>query len=331
MAEPITFAIDISHHQDKKLSLAQARADGCELCLMKAGEGGSMVDPDFASNLAEAREAGQIVAAYWFIRANATPAQHMALIRATVPKDVALVPDVETAADGSKPTLAHARAVLDAMRAEYHVPLGYIPLWYWRDVWGRPSLAGWPPLWSSRYPDNVVGTLADEWADVPASYWDGYGGLGVGLLQFTSSARIAGYQPLDASAFRGTRAQLAAALSGTTTPTSEEDDDMSFGTPATAGTNEHVDLAVVGCSRLRIHTSFGHVVHVRAILFYKDTGTNPKGDGTGGGYGGEFRTPKEHWDWQPNRPGPIAIPSGATTCTVLYDADHPFYVSAAAQ
>lgn len=217
MSMAITFGLDISHHQDLSLDLRRARADGCEFVFIKAGEGGSMVDDEFAPNLAEARAAGQLPVAYWFIRSNATAAAHVALMRRVVPLDVPVIPDVETAADGSKPSLAHARACLDAIRAAgYRVPLSYIPLWYWRDVWSRPSLAGWPPLWSSRYPDMVVGTLADEWADVPASYWTGYGGLDVAVLQFTSSARIAGYQPLDANAFRGTRAELAALLGGQT-------------------------------------------------------------------------------------------------------------------
>jgi GH25 family lysozyme M1 (1,4-beta-N-acetylmuramidase) len=217
MAQPITFAIDVSHHQPLSLDLAQTRRDGCELALLKAGEGGSYVDPFFASNLAEARAGGQLTGAYWFVRSNATPAQHVALMRATVPKDVAVIPDVETAADGSKPSYTHAMNVLNAIRAEgWRVPVGYVPLWYWRDVWGRPTLTGWPDLWSSRYPDNQVGTLADEWADVPESYWTGYGGREVALLQFTSSARIAGYAPLDASAFRGTRDQLAALFGQTT-------------------------------------------------------------------------------------------------------------------
>lgn len=118
--------------------------------------------------------------------------------------------------------------------------------------------------------------------------------------------------------------------SNPTSSTTPQEDDMAFGTPAPAGTNEHVDLGVAGCKQLRIHTSFGHVVHVRAVLFYGDTGVDPNGTGEGGGYDGEFRTPKARWDWAPNRPGPIAIPTGSTSCTVLYDADHSFYVSAAA-
>ncbi|RSN26487.1 hypothetical protein DMC63_01230 [Streptomyces sp. WAC 05977] len=212
MADPITFVIDISHHQDKSLNLAQTRRDGCELCLMKAGEGSSFVDPDFASNLVEARAAGQLVGAYWYQRGNVSAAAHVAKIKQVVPKDVPVVLDVEHGSGG----VALTREIIRLLTAEgYRTPLLYIPRWYWQQL-GSPSLAGLPPLWSSRYPDNRVGTLASEWADVPTHFWDGYGGLPVALLQFTSSARIAGYAPLDASAFRGTRAQLAALLGGQT-------------------------------------------------------------------------------------------------------------------
>ncbi|MFD8496351.1 glycoside hydrolase family 25 protein [Amycolatopsis sp. NPDC059657] len=213
MTDPVTFIIDISHHQPLSLDLAQCRRDGCEACFIKAGEGGSYVDPLFAANLAEARAAGMLTAAYWFIRSNASPAAHVAKIRATVPLDVPIIPDVEKAVDGSWPTKAHTDAVIAAIiAAGYRVPIDYIPLWFWRDYWRSPSLAGGRPLWSSRYPDNVVGLLNSEWAQVPASYWNGYGGQPVAILQFTSSARIAGYAPLDASAYRGTREELAALL-----------------------------------------------------------------------------------------------------------------------
>jgi GH25 family lysozyme M1 (1,4-beta-N-acetylmuramidase) len=207
----VTFGLDISHHQDKNLSLAAARRDGCEFVVIKAGEGNSFVDPDFASNLAEARAAGMIALAYWYQRSSANAAQHVTKIAQVVPRDVPIIPDVEANSGG----VGLTRDLVAQLRsAGYRVPLLYLPLWYWRDHLGSPSLAGLPPLWSSRYPDNVVGLLAAEWAAVPASYWNGYGGLDVALLQFTSSARIAGYQPLDASAFRGSRDQLAAFLGG---------------------------------------------------------------------------------------------------------------------
>jgi hypothetical protein len=113
-------------------------------------------------------------------------------------------------------------------------------------------------------------------------------------------------------------------------PQREEDDDMGFGRPCPAGTNQHADIAVAGCTALRLHCSFNQFVNVRAVLFYADT---PKGSaeaaGVGGGYDGEFRTPRQTWRWDQNRPGPLEIPEHATSCTVLYDAQHEFFLSAA--
>lgn len=204
----VTFGLDISHHQDLGLDLAAARRDGIEFVFIKATEGASYQDPEFNINLAEARAAGQLVAAYHYVRDSAWIANQVLNIQRTVPRDVPVILDVEDGSGGIEMT--HG-LVVALGRAGYRVPLLYLPRWYWQSL-GRPSLAGLPPLWSSRYPDNTVGSLADEWADVPASYWDGYGGLSVAVLQFTSSSRVAGHQPLDANAYRGTRQQLAQLL-----------------------------------------------------------------------------------------------------------------------
>jgi lysozyme len=204
----VTFGLDISHHQDAALDLARARSEGIEFVILKATEGADWNDPEFAANLNEARAAGLLVAAYHYQRSNVTAAAQVANVRDSVPLDVPVVLDVETNSGG----VALTRDLVAGLRAAgYSVPLTYIPRWYWNEI-GSPSLAGLPPLWSSRYPDNIIGTLSDEWADVPAHYWDGYGGLDVAVLQFTSSVRIAGHQPIDANAFRGTRAELAALL-----------------------------------------------------------------------------------------------------------------------
>ncbi|HYQ62703.1 glycoside hydrolase family 25 protein [Actinophytocola sp.] len=208
MATPITFGLDLSHHQDAGLDLAQCKRDGIGFVFLKSSEGASFVDAEFAANLAEARAAGLLVAAYHYVRSNASAAAQVANVARAVPRDVPVIPDIEANSGG----VPLAREFIDRLRAAgYRVPLTYIPRWYWQQL-GSPSLAGLPPLWSSRYPDNVVGSLADEWADVPAGYWAGYGGLDVAVLQFTSSVRIAGHAPLDANAFRGTPGQLAALL-----------------------------------------------------------------------------------------------------------------------
>ena len=91
----VTFGLDISHHQDLGLDLAAARRDGIEFVFIKATEGATFVDPEFSANVAEARAAGQLVAAYHYVRANATAADQCANIDRTIPRDVPVILDVE--------------------------------------------------------------------------------------------------------------------------------------------------------------------------------------------------------------------------------------------
>ncbi|ATY13790.1 hypothetical protein CU254_27675 [Amycolatopsis sp. AA4] len=119
------------------------------------------------------------------------------------------------------------------------------------------------------------------------------------LLQFTSTARIADYQLLDAPA-----APIPTSQRRTTCPCSANGPVQE---PAS------IDMPTVGCTKLRIHTRFGNTFSVRAVLFSGDTGTNPDGTGVGVGCDGEFRIPAQPWPWEPNRPGPLDIPPGATT------------------
>ncbi len=149
-------------------------------------------------------------AAYHYVRSNASAGAQVAKVASVVPKNVPVIPDVEE----NSGTIGLTREFVAKLRAAgFVVPLLYLPQWYWKKI-GSPSLAGLPPLWSSRYPDNIAGTIGDEFADVPASHWQGYGGLPVALLQFTSSAIGSWKGKVDANAYRGTRAQLASLLAG---------------------------------------------------------------------------------------------------------------------
>lgn len=205
----VLFGLDVSHHQGSSLDFAAFRREGIEYVILKATEGSGFVDSQFSNNLVKARAAGLLVAAYHYVRSNVTPAAQVANVKRVVPPDVPVIPDVEA---NSGTVMPHTTDFVGQLRANgFRVPAVYIPRWYWNQL-GNPVMAGFglPPLWSSRYPDNVVGSLGDEYADVPAHYWNGYGGLDVVLLQFTSSARVAGRSPLDGNAFLGTREELAA-------------------------------------------------------------------------------------------------------------------------
>lgn len=216
----VTFGLDISHHQNASLNLRRCKEEsGLEFVILKCSEGADFIDSAFKPRLAEAESADMLTAAYHYIRSNATAAAQVANVAKIVPRGMAVIPDIEANSGG----VALAKDfVARLLAAGYKVPLTYLPRWYWQQI-GSPSLVGLPSLWSSRYPDNVADSLAKEYAAVPRTYWDGYGGLGVKLLQFTSSLRIPSYTGLlDANAFLGTRNELAVLFGG------EEEEDMSM-------------------------------------------------------------------------------------------------------
>ena len=201
--------IDISHHQGS-FDVERAAREGIDFFIFKATEGSGFTDSRFAENVAKARKTGKPFAAYHYQRSGVSAAAQVAHISRVVPRDIPVIPDVEAGSGNVSLT----RDIVARLRAAgYSVPLLYLPRWYWQQI-GSPSLAGLPPLWSSRYPDNVVGDIRDEYADVPPHFWDGYGGLRVAVLQFTSSARVAGRAPIDGNAYRGSFAELRALLTG---------------------------------------------------------------------------------------------------------------------
>jgi len=225
----VLFGLDASHHQGM-LDFARFRQEsGIEFVFLKATEGSTFVDAEFAANLRRAQAAGQLTAAYHYQRSNASAADQVANIRRVVPTGVPVILDIEA----NSGNVALTFDIVARLRAiGYRIPLTYIPRWYWQQI-GSPSLVGLPPLWSSRYPDNIAGSPVNEYAGVPASYWAGYGGLSVAVLQFTSSGRLPGYSGnLDLNAYQGTRAGLSALLFGTpvpvTTTITEEDGVKTF-------------------------------------------------------------------------------------------------------
>jgi hypothetical protein len=109
----------------------------------------------------------------------------------------------------SRPTIGQARACVARLRVLYprHPVGGYVPNWYWQQI-GRPDLTFTDYLWASHYVETT-GSPAQIYATVPRSFWAGYGGSAVHLLQFTDKASVPGVDgPSDCSAWRGTPGQL---------------------------------------------------------------------------------------------------------------------------
>ncbi len=212
------YGTDVSHYQGS-FDMQRARAEAFEFVFIKATEGSGYVDPRFATNLANARAAGLLVAAYHYQRAEDSAQSQVDNIGGVVPRDVPVILDVEANSGGT----ALTTDILGRLEAAgYGSPLLYLPPWYWRQI-GSPDLSGFPPLWKSRYPDNEGGYASEIYQRVPDHYWDGYGGNRVAVLQFTSSATIAGQAPVDADAYLGTRQELAQLLQAGADMTPEQD------------------------------------------------------------------------------------------------------------
>lgn len=86
-------------------------------------------------------------------------------------------------------------------------PIVYAPKWAYQD-----TLRGLGyPLWASAYVGGV-GAASVLYPGDSSSRWDAYSGQTPAILQFSSSATIAGQTTCDANAYRGTLAQLTALL-----------------------------------------------------------------------------------------------------------------------
>ena len=159
--------------------------------------------------------------------------------------------DCEPWNDGATPapTKAQIKECADRLRAKMPklMPVVYAPKWAYGD-----ALSGLGyPLWASSYVSGS-GVASVLYPGDGSSRWGAYSGQTPAILQFTSSATIAGQTTCDANAYRGTLAQLTALLA----PGWEEDmsavddllnadeitNDINPGTPGTPGYNENMTV-----------------------------------------------------------------------------------------
>lgn len=205
------FGNDLSHHQPGvNAGLLDGRFIIARTLQVKGGKYKTTYDTMYTTHKSNARRAGKVFGSYVYLGDGETPARNAAL-HATVEPDRS-IPVMVDWEEGSG-NVAHLRACVDELRKlGYIVNLTYAPSWYLTGAGGGGSLAGLPPLCSSRYPNMRPGPISTKFAEVPVSYWNGYGGNSVAVLQFSSVGRDPHYPSvdLDCLAFPGTEQQLVA-------------------------------------------------------------------------------------------------------------------------
>lgn len=194
------YGVDLHPTFQAGISIPQVKSEGFDFIICKLSQG--TVSGSYEGSfpwIASAKSLGMAALGYHYLSTADPVAQARVFTNQLARAGVAGAVDVEK--DSGNIENVHA-FLQECSRLGARVSLLYMPQWYWKQI-GSPSLAGLPPLWSSRYPDMVAGTAAQNYTRVPKSFWDGYGGNQVAVLQFSSTARVAGHT-VDVNAFQGT-------------------------------------------------------------------------------------------------------------------------------
>lgn len=202
----VQFGDDTSAYQPN-YDYQKAIEEGYVFSFIKSTEGTNWKSQYYHKQLARARTAGKLVAAYHYVNGNDAEGQVRNII-SMVSTDTPIILDVEWISATQE--VIHVDTIWAMVRGlgreGYRVAFSYIPEWYWRDWMGKPDLTGLPLNWRSWYPDNVVRTgiqtlkLIPDWV-----FTDMIGGLATAIVQITSSGRVGNYPngKIDLNAFRG--------------------------------------------------------------------------------------------------------------------------------
>lgn len=179
------FAIDISHYQDKVIwdslmvlqdakghttrDLTRSRhAWPVKYAFIKASEGESMVDPDFAQYWEDAGRSRIRRGAYHFFRSSKDPLKQaenfISAVGELTWRDLPPVLDVETMHKGCTKEELNAKVLIWLKTIEEHYkrkPIIYASDSYFRDILSREISENYP-VWVAHY--GVERPLAEDWA-----------------------------------------------------------------------------------------------------------------------------------------------------------------------
>ncbi|MFF4600543.1 lysozyme [Amycolatopsis sp. NPDC001319] len=313
------FGHDVSDYQKGiDVSRLAARFIIAKSCQGAGSEYGTSKASTYATHKANARKGGKLFGAYVYLGNGITPAANAALHASVEPdRTIPVMLDWEKGSGN----VAFLRACVDAFQAAgYHVFLTYAPKWYLTGDGGGGSLAGLPPLCSSRYPDYVTRSVAAAYAARTSSAWEGYGGNTVAVLQFTSSGRDAAYPNvnLDCLAFNGTDAELAALFGaaggstggGTPAPADQEDNPVQL-EPG----NKSTSISCKGAKELVISVAYDSLKIHQCVFFgaYGKAGDNNLLKEVAPSNG----VVTDHYPWV------VPVPAGALSCSLWWELVGP--------
>lgn len=209
MTSPVIYGVDIHPTYQAGISIEKIAAEGFAWLAVKASQGVSVSWSAAADAwLRRGEAAGLVSFPYHYLTDTAAPD-----LQAHAAKTAAMGRPIMVDFESGSGSVDNLRAFISNCAAlGVRVALAYVPRWYWQQI-GSPSLAGLPPIVSSRYL-TVTGYASSIFSQVPASFWESYGGGTTTVLQFSDRASVAGYK-VDVNAFRGTADQFRALVHST--------------------------------------------------------------------------------------------------------------------
>ncbi|HZW24118.1 MAG TPA: GH25 family lysozyme [Gallionella sp.] len=156
---------DVSNWQGKGVDFASLKSAGVSFVFVKATQGATGVDADYASDVRKAQAAGLATGSYHFYMTDDTPeAQFRNFSRCISMQagDLPPVVDIEVLSKNSRPELAaDLKRFLDMIERHYRVK----PIIYSGESFANEYLKGFSdyPLWLAEYSDRPAPVLPLDW------------------------------------------------------------------------------------------------------------------------------------------------------------------------
>lgn len=197
------FYIDISSFQ------AGINLNGWHAVASKVTQGTGYTNPYWQRFKGQAANAGAYFFGYHFLTAGngAGQADYYFSRAGKLPCMIDLEPT-----GSSHPGIGDGAAFCDRLRSHGGIcNMLYLPRWWWQQL-GSPSLN---PFIQRRL--HLVSSVYTSYSDGGPG-WGSYGGMSPDVWQYSSTMRTGGFSAVDANAYKGTFAQLAAMVGGSAPP-----------------------------------------------------------------------------------------------------------------
>ncbi|MFC3683732.1 glycoside hydrolase family 25 protein [Hydrogenophaga luteola] len=192
--------VDLSNWQGGEVNFVQIKQAGKHFVFVKSSEGASVVDPDHARNVQQARAAGLAVGSYHFYESDDTPQAQFRNFSAQLrlqPGDLPPVVDIEQLSKGDTQALAPA---LKEFLGLLEQQVGVKPILYSGEHFANEYLSVFAdyPLWLAEYNSSASPQLPKGWTRW--TFW-----------QHSQNGRVSGVPgPVDLNRFNGNTSQLQA-------------------------------------------------------------------------------------------------------------------------